>query len=411
MSRGPKDGTMQKRLFTDDFEGFGPSRFRPANETPTVHQLRGSRAARLKRGVKQHAPKEPGVYGMIDARSRLIYVGKAKNLRSRLLSYFRENSRLPKAGKIVEQTRRLVWEQTGDELAALLRELELIQRLRPKLNVLGVPGLQRHHYVCLGKAPAPYIYIAPRPTGKELAAYGPFVRRDMSEDAARRLNDWFKLRDCPRTIALRFAEQGELFDHGRGAQCLRHELELCSGPCNGGCSRKEYYTGVRGAKAFLDGGSKALLTSLRERMDAAAAALEFARAVSLRDKLRSLQWLDDRLAMLRTARDQSSFVYPLAGSDGTVRWYLIHRGEVRAVTFAPSATTAACVEKLVAATFIDQPAPTVLSDVAVDSVLLVTGWFRARSEERAKLLTREEARRVCRWSEDEAPPPRRSASR
>ena len=62
----------------------------------------------------------------------MIYVGKAKNLRCRLLSYFRENSRDPKAGKIIQQTRRLVWEQTGDEFAALLRELELIQRLRPR---------------------------------------------------------------------------------------------------------------------------------------------------------------------------------------------------------------------------------------------------------------------------------------
>ena len=74
----------------------------------------------------------PRVYGMIDDRVRLIYVGKAKNLRSRLLSYFPENSRDPKAGKIISRTKRLVWEQSGDELAALLRELELIQRIRPK---------------------------------------------------------------------------------------------------------------------------------------------------------------------------------------------------------------------------------------------------------------------------------------
>jgi excinuclease ABC subunit C len=288
-----------------------------------------------------------------------------------------------------------VWEQTGDELAALLRELELIQRIRPKFNVLGVPGFQRHHYVCVGKSPAPYVYVASQPTGKELGVYGPFVRRYQSEDAARRLNDWFKLRDCPQTVALCFAEQGELFDHGRSAKCLRHELGTCAGPCAGGCTRAEYSAGVRGAKAFLDGRNRAVLKTLQEQMEAAASAFEFERATSLRDKLQALQWIDDRLSLLRTARNQSAFVYPLAGADDRLRWYLIHRGEVQAVAFAPTAATGPALVKLMAATFTDRPAPAVLSDVAVDSVLLVSGWFRKRAEERAKLLTRAKAEEAC----------------
>ncbi|MBM3979794.1 MAG: ethanolamine utilization protein [Planctomycetes bacterium] len=391
MSRAPTDGKKQARLFPDTFDGFGPCRFRPADEVPPTHELRGTRPSKLKGGVRKHAPKLPGVYGMIDARDRLVYVGKAKNLRARLLSYFRTNSRDPKAGKIIGQTRRLVWEQTGDELAALLRELELIQRVRPKFNVLGVPGFQRHHYVCLGKAPAPYVYVTTKPTGKELGVYGPFVRWYRSEDAARRLNDYFKLRDCPQTVALCFAEQGELFDHGRAAKCLRYELGTCAGPCTGGCTRAAYSAGVRGAKAFLDGRSRAPLKALREQMEAASAALQFERAGSLRDKLQALQWLDDRLSLLRTARDQNAFVYPLRGVDGRDRWYLIHRGEVRTVAFAPTAATGAALVALMAATFTDAPAPAVLTDTAVDSVLLVAAWFRKRADERARLLTRAKA--------------------
>jgi excinuclease ABC subunit C len=396
MSRTPTDGTKrQSRLFADDFDGFGPSRFRPADEEPPVHEIRGKRAGRLKRGVKKHAPKLPGVYGMLDSRDRLVYVGKAKNLRARLLSYFRENSREPKAGKIIQQTKRLVWEETGDEFAALLRELELIQRIRPKFNVLGVPGFQRHHYVCIGKAPAAHVYITTTPTGKELGAYGPFVRRNQSEDAARRLNDWFKLRDCPQTVAMHFAEQGELFEPDRAAKCLRYELGTCSGPCAGGCTRKDYSAGVRGAKAFLDGRNRSILTALREQMEAASAAFEFERAMSLRDKLQAVQWLDDRLTLLRHARDQNSFVYPLTGADSRPRWYLIHRGEVQAVTFPPTPQTSARVAKLLATTFTDYPAPAVLSDVAVDSVLLVSAWFRKYADERAKLLMRGQAEGAC----------------
>jgi len=391
MSRLPTDGKKQLRLFADDFDGFGPSRFRPADEVPLVREIRGKRPSKLKRGVKKHGPKLPGVYGMLDSRDRLIYVGKAKNLRCRLLSYFRENSRHPKAGKIIEQTRRLVWEQTGDELAALLRELELIQRLRPKYNVQGVPGFQRHHYVCIGNSPASYVYLASKPTGKELGVYGPFVKRWRSADAARRLNDWFKLRDCPKTVPMAFAEQGALFENELAAKCLRFELGTCSGPCAGGCTRGEYTAGVRAAKAFLDGRNRSVLTALQEQMGAAASRFEFEKATSLRDKLLALQWIDDRLTLLRHARDKNSFVYPLTGTDGRERWYLIHRGEVQAVAFPPAAETGTSVAALLAATFTDLPAPAVMSDVTVDSVLLVVGWFRKHTEENAKLLTHVQA--------------------
>ena len=81
-------------------------------------------------------PTQPGVYKFRDARGRVIYVGKAKNLRARLLSYFRVNSRDPKAGRILDHTRVLLWEETADEFAALLRELELILRLNPQLHDL-----------------------------------------------------------------------------------------------------------------------------------------------------------------------------------------------------------------------------------------------------------------------------------
>ena len=78
-----------------------------------------------------------------------------------------------------------------------------------------------------------------------------------------------------------------------------------------------------------------------------------------------------------------------------MRWYLIHCGEVQAVAFPPAAESADRVAKLIAATFTDHPAPSVLSDIAVDSVLLVAGWFRKRADERKTLLTRVQAEEVC----------------
>jgi len=324
---------------------------------------------------------------MIDGRGRVVYIGKAKNLRLRLLSYFRENSRDPKAGKIIQQTRLLVWEQTGDELAALLRELELIQTLRPRFNVLGIPGLQRYHYLCLGKSPAPYVYVTARPTGKELGVYGPLVVRGNSEDAARRLNDWFKLRDCPQTVALSFADQPELFPNIRSPKCLRLELDTCHGPCMAACTRKEYGGGVRGAKAFLDGRDRTILVKLKQMMAIAAESFQFEKATALRDRLLALEWIDSRLTFLRHARNRTSFIYPLSGHDGTLRWYLIHRGQVKAVCKAPVTTEErSAIEILLSATFGNAGVEEVMAEGVVDSVLLVAAWFRKHAEERKMLI-------------------------
>jgi excinuclease ABC subunit C len=398
MKQRPREGPGQANLFpAETFDGFGPSLYRPLDDTIISHQVTGGkRAGRLCSGVREHAPKAPGVYGMVDEKGRIVYVGKAKNLRSRLLSYFRVNSRNPKAGKIIQRTRKLVWEQTGDELAALLRELELIQSLRPRFNILGLPGLQRHHYICIGRPPAPSVYISNKPTGKELAIYGPLLKRDKSNDVVRRLNDWFKLRDCPQTVPIVFSDQPVLFPEERAAKCLRFELQTCCGPCVGACSRKGYSGGVRSVKAFLDGRDRTILKKLTGLMADASEKFEYEKASAMRDRLEALQWIDARLTLLRQTRHKNSFVYPLTGVDGRERWYLIHRGQVRAVCFAPDTELAfRRTSGLLAATFIDRPESVVLADGVVDSVLLVAAWFRKHQEERARLMTKSAALELC----------------
>jgi excinuclease ABC subunit C len=153
---------------------------------------------------------------------------------------------------------------------------------------------------------------------------------------------------------------------------------------------------VRGAKAFLDGRDRTILTKVMRMMVEAAERFEFEKATAMRDRLQALEWLDARLALLRQARNQNSFVYPLAGTDGRERWYLIHRGQVRAVCFAPATDeerTAAA--KLLAATFAEGPGAVVLTGGAVDSVLLVVAWFRKHDDERAKLMSRVVAERAA----------------
>src|SRR5437763_1451276 len=116
------------------FSGFGPLLLDASVGPPVLQGVYGRRAATLRKHVRAECPRRPGVYGMVDRHGELIYVGKAKCLRTRLGSYFRPNSRDPKAGRILDHTRAIVWELSPSEFAALHRELELIRRWRPRFN-------------------------------------------------------------------------------------------------------------------------------------------------------------------------------------------------------------------------------------------------------------------------------------
>lgn len=374
----------------DTFTGFGPTAARPAAFDPVLGRVKSRKEARLRAGVREHTPKFPGVYGMLGRHGELIYVGKAKSLRARLMSYFRD-SRDPKAGRILQHTHMLVWETVPDEFAALVRELELIRRYRPRFNVLGQPGRQRYCYVCLGRAPAPYGYVSRTPTGKDLGVYGPFTSSVRAGEAVRRLNDYYRLRDCAQTVTMHFADQAELFSEERSPGCLRLEINTCAGPCAGGCTRAGYGAHVRAAKRFLDGTDDKPLKDLTALMSEASASMQFERAGALRDRLADLEWLWEKLNWLRQARKENTFVYPLTGPDGRTVWYLIHRGRVRGACYQPTCPTSATIAReLLADVYAADLGPGVTPG-QVDHVLLVSGWFRKNPAEKAGLLTPAEA--------------------
>ena len=348
---------------------LGPSRFRPTSDQPVTRRLPKRSEAKLREKVRETAPRHPGVYVMLDAKERIIYVGKAKALRTRLLSYFRAG-RDPKCGRILSQTRTLLWEEARDEFAALLRELELIRRFRPKFNVIGQPGSRRYAYLCLGKSPAPYAYLTAHPTGKEVACYGPLVGRGETEEAIRRLNDYFGLRDCSARIPMIFADQPTLFPTEHGPKCLRYEIDSCLGPCAGLCSRRQYAAKVRKTKAFLDGRDDALLKDLTLRMTAASDSLRFEQATALRDRLELLTWLESRLRFLRGVREGGALIYSLTGINGETVRYLILQGEVIA------AVRAETNDATIRALFRWGQTSEALTHRTADSILLVNAWFR-----------------------------------
>jgi len=365
------------------FAGFGPNRLATAMESAAIHGVEGLRPRQLRVAVREACPRRPGVYGMIDGAGELIYIGKAKSLRARLLSYFRTKGRNRKTTRIIRVTRAIVWEHADCEFAALLRELELIRRWRPRFNVQGQPQRFGRAFVCLGRRPAPYVFLARRAPAGIIGCWGPLYAGRRAKEAVRRLNDWFGLRDCPQAQQMIFAEQVELFEQPRTAACIRHELGTCLGPCAALCTRSAYLERVQAARRFLDGTDLAPLDKLQADMLAASQALAFERAAGLHEKRQALAWLQMHLQRLREIREKCSFIYRAAGQGGREIWYLLRRGWVAAAL--PEPTDAASQQRAtetIATVFRKaDPWTEPLPAEEMAAVLLVSAWFRRHPQE------------------------------
>lgn len=389
------EGLFARQVFT----GFGRIALLPDVQAP-LHTVKARRPGRLRALMRRDCPRLPGVYGMLDPRGELIYVGKAKNLRARLLSYFRPRSRDPKAGRILKRTRTLVWEIAGSEFAALLRELELIQRWQPRFNVQGQPSFRRRVYVCIGRHPAATVFLAKQPPRTALAGFGPVPAGFKAREAMRRLNDWFRLRDCPQSQEMNFADQRELFALPLTPGCIRHEIGNCLGPCAAVCSRDAYTAAIQATLAFLRGDEDSPLTVLEREMAVASANLAFERAAALRDKLDTLTWLSEQLRRVREA-SQHAFVYPVRRHDEAEWWYLIHGGRVGAVVPSPhdAASRREAARRIQEVYGRHSKAAGPPGPGEIDGVLLVAAWFRRRKDQRHVILEPAAALDRCRSTE------------
>jgi excinuclease ABC subunit C len=387
---------MDRPLCHGSLPHFGSCALSPERVPPKLHVVSGRRFSQLRSEIRRLCPRKPGVYGMLDRHGELIYVGKAKSLRVRLLSYFRRRSRDPKAARILRQTGSIAWETSANEFAALHRELELIRRWRPRWNVQGQPQRRRFTFVCLGRPPAPYLFLARRPPVTTLAFFGPIPLGRRAREAVRRLNDWFGLRDCPQPQEMVFADQAALFPIVRTAGCLRYEIGTCLGPCLAACSQEDYSGKARLARDFLGGVDLSPLVILERDMAAAAAQQQFERAAALRDKLVSLRWLHDKLDQQRL-RIRESFIYSVSGIGRETIWYLIHGGRTVAAVPEPSdGEGAGAAAELIEAVYQKDPARLLDSYEHYDGLLLVASWFRRYPQQRRRTMQPAEALALCR---------------
>lgn len=362
-----------------------PSRVRrlrgPTTSEEHVKSMRGL--------VCSDAEDRPGVYRMVAADGEILYVGKSKRVRTRLLSYFRCAYPDEKGARILREAQGIEWEYAPSEFAALLGELRLIKRVRPRFNVAMKRDARHYAFIKITRAPAPKLLVV-RGSGSEDGGvyYGPFQSASRLNDAVRELNDALGLRDCSLDTRMHFSDQRDLFDAelfplARTPKCIRHEIAKCLGPCVGACSVGEYDERVLLARAFLDGSDDGPLDSLRARMEEASERLEFERAAAYRNKLHRLEVVRAQFARLRYAVETLSFVYSVPGAEGADRLYLVRRGRVRAEHPAPRtardrARVAADLETIFGPV---ERASSAIPTHEIDELLLLSSWFRRFPDE------------------------------
>ena len=243
--------------------------------------------------VLAHLTHKPGVYRMLDARGEVVYVGKARDLKRRVTSYF-QGSRAHDAKTIamVRSIARLEVTVTRTEVEALMLEYNLIKQHRPRFNVV-LRDDKSYPYIRLDtehRYPRLAFYRGPRTSKAQL--FGPYPNAGAVRETLNQLQKLFQLRQCE-----------DSFFENRSRPCLQHQIERCSGPCVGLISPEDYARDLEHAVLFLQGRSDVVTARLAERMEQASTQLKFERAAQYRDQLAKLKNVQSQQIVARATGD------------------------------------------------------------------------------------------------------------
>ncbi len=344
----------------------------------------------LRAYVRQQAEDRPGIYKMLGPEKEILYVGKSVRVKSRLLSYFRAEPN-EKAAKLIKNTLDIQWDYVPNEFVALVREMRLIKRWRPRYNVEH-KRKRSFAFIKITQEPAPRVLAVARILPDGATYFGPFPRPKFLALTLGELSHVLGLRDCPETIPIVFGDQLEIFERGRAPRCIRAQTGSCLGPCCGGCVSTDYARNVEVARRFLEGRSRGPLNLLKEEMEKASEGMEFEYAAIVRDRLERLGDLQRELVAFRGRVEGLSFVYRVPGYKGDDRFYLIRKGLVEEELLKPRGKAGRQRAAKKVANVFQTPPPDVgtLTQEAASEILLVARWFRLREREMARVLKPEE---------------------
>lgn len=243
-------------------------------------------------------PGNPGCYLFSDEEGKTIYVGKAKNLKKRVSSYFTKKHQDPKTERLVPRVRSVEFIITDTELEALVLEDTLIKKYRPLFNI-NLKDSRKYAYIRLTDGPFPRVLTARTKQGKG-EYFGPFVSAASRDHVLTVLRKNFKLRTCAR-----FPKK----------PCLRFHINLCHAPCAGNIDEAAYGEIVKQARMVLKGKTRELAEVLTEEMNRASEGLDFERALELRDRIRAVKGLGERQNMERNRKYNEDIIHFMVKND------------------------------------------------------------------------------------------------
>ncbi|MBU0756428.1 MAG: excinuclease ABC subunit UvrC [Nanoarchaeota archaeon] len=230
-------------------------------------------------------PSNPGCYLFKDKKDRIIYIGKAKNLKKRVGSYFSKKILDPKTTALVGNIDDVDYIVTDSEVEALILENNLIKKHRPKYNI-NLLDAKRYAYIEIPDEKFPRLMIARKKTGKG-SFFGPFTSAETRDYILELLRKSFKLRTCRR-----FPKKA----------CLRYHIGLCDAPCIGLISREEYKKKLDNIRFVLKGNIMPLIRRLKKQMLEYSKQQEYERALEIRKQIEAVEWLEEKQNMERQKR-------------------------------------------------------------------------------------------------------------
>jgi len=259
----------------------------------------------------------PGVYRMLDAQARVLYVGKARNLKVRVSNYARPTGHSSRIARMISETAQMMFLTTKTETEALLLEQNLIKQLKPRYNVLLRDDKSFPNILVTKDHEFPQIKKHRGAKKEKGAYYGPFASAGAVNKSLNQLQRVFQLRNC-----------SDAMFETRTRPCLQYQIKRCSGPCVGRISARDYRASVKDAQRFLSGKSTEIQERLASQMAQASEAMEFERAAALRDRIRAMTQVQTNQGINpRTVNEADVIALHIEGGQACVQVFFIRANQ------------------------------------------------------------------------------------